>query len=228
MEEDSGFLFAFKLYVENKDPGIDWIEHMVQRLTHSDIIHVEMIPAIRQTSRGGPEDDQPQRLFFASSTAHTAYVGSGYREHQSRHSLTDSSYMHVFVPVHDEGDMRLALSFLHSLQGKRYNYLALPLTMLPHHCKFRAIQNLHTCFSTSKIFCSQMGLMLCYLCNMLDPEQHIHNQSVFFDPVCCTPADLYSLLMSGNPHAVHCRPEEIVLLTTTSSAPNSSCYLHYI
>lgn len=188
-----GFLFAFKTYVPQREPNapLDCIENLVHHLTHSDLIHVEIIPAWKK---------KDEDLLLASHTAHTAYVGYGYNAHPSHTCIEDPSYMQVFVPVaeprlHEEG-----VRFLHSMHGRRYNYLALPLTILPEFCKFRAIKNtgaLHT-FDTSKVFCSQMGLVLCYLCHILRPEYHYHGQSIIFDPLCCTPADLYRLLLASN------------------------------
>ena len=285
-----GFLFAFKLFIQNRDPKIDWIEHMVQRLTRSDIIHVEIIPVLggKYAQKEGRMLDEGSEL-LASSVAHTAYVGAGYRAHSSHFCLRDRSYVHVFVPMH-EHDMRQGVNFLNSLQGKSYNYLALPLTILPQACKLRSIRCLAKCMTPSKVFCSQMGLMLCYLCNILDPHAPCAFQSpcpqepfggpcmlethepwggpcmlethepvegpalfespwaleahepfdglfdpaclaeeepapcqkpVFFDPTCCTPADLYRLLIQGNPNAVHCQPWHI--LVADPDMPNRPC-----
>jgi hypothetical protein len=183
-----GFLFAFKTYVPQCETNVplDCIENLVHHLTHSDLIHVEIIPVWKR--------DAHDAVLLASDTAHTAYVGYGYNAHPSHTCLEDPTYVQLFVPVsephlHEEG-----IRFLHSMNGRRYNYLALPLTILPEFCKLRAIHTPHF-FDTSKIFCSQMGLILCYLCRILHPEYHYHGQSIIFDPLCCTPADLYRLLM---------------------------------
>ena len=184
---------------------------MVQRLTRSDIIHVEIIPVFGIC----PETNN----LLASNTAYTAYVGTGYDAHSSHYCIHDSSYTHLFVPLEEES-MLHGLSFLHTLHGKKYNYMALPLTILPQKCKFKGIQNLQKSFTPSKVFCSQMGLMLCYLCNILDPiacaggnhpkkKKTADHPSLFFDPKCCTPGDLYHLLLQGNCQAMHCCADKI-------------------
>jgi hypothetical protein len=80
-----------------------------------------------------------------------------------------------------------------SLVGKAYNYVDLPLTILPHAWKMRthiAPQKFEE--TQSRVFCSQVGLMLCYVCEILGTE---HNE----DPACCAPSDLYDLvLQKGN------------------------------
>ena len=210
----SGFIFAFKLYMENHDaPCIDWIEHMVKRLTDSEIIHVEMIPVLGGEYTAHRREDghvvmaEGSKL-VVSDKAHTAYVGSGYQEHSSETCLRDASFHHIFVPTWEE-DMLEGISFLKMQQGKRYNYLALPFTvMMPQSYKLRKIEALEDSLSSPKVFCSQMGLMLCYLSRILTPREN--NSPVFFDPLFCTPADLYHLIMQeGNGHAMHCNPRQL-------------------
>ena len=215
----SGFLFAFKMYVPNKDPDLDIIENMVHHLTRSDLIHVEIIPILGGhylpvlANEGGMQAQyclDPVSVLVASNVAHTAYVGMGYNEHCSAYCIDDCSYTHLFVPLPPEQTMA-GLSFLKSLQGKHYNYLALPFTILPKTCKFKLIARLQHCLNEpKKVFCSQIGLMLCYLCSILQPEYHYHGKYVVLDPMCCTPADLYHLLVSNQQcHAFYCKPEQI-------------------
>jgi len=188
-ERGAGFLFAFKTYIPHGEANaqLDCIENLVHHLTHSDLIHVEIIPVW--------EHDTHTSEILVSPVAHTAYVGCGYAEHHSSTCIEDPSYQHVFVPVSNPQLYSDGIRFLNDMQGKRYNYLALPLTILPENCKFRAISpsDGHT-FDTHKIFCSQMGLILCYLSEMIQPTYHYHGQSIIFDPLCCTPANLYQLL----------------------------------
>jgi hypothetical protein len=199
----TGFLFSFKMYIPKHDGELDCIENMVHHITRSDLIHVEVIPILSSC----------QELLYASQDAHTAYVGIGYSKHASSHCLEDDSYMHLFVPVDHPDTMQRGVQFLESLHGMRYNYLALPLTMLPDSCKLRRVDDSTPLLQpTSKIFCSQMGLMLCYLCQLLSPQYHYHGASTIFDPTCCTPADLYRLLVTQHPRAIHCDPSQIHIL----------------
>ena len=198
-----GFVFSFKMYIPNAGNRLDCIENLVHHLTHSDLIHVEIIPIL------GMHPDTQQLL--ASPMAHTAYVGQGYSCHHSSSCINDGSYMHLFVPMQDHALVQKGLDFLQGMQGKRYNYMALPFTILPENCKFRAIHKLSNSLTIpSKVFCSQMGLMLCYLCGIIRPEYHYHGHSIIFDPSCCTPADLYRLLI-GSDSALACTPDQITI-----------------
>ena len=57
--------------------------------------------------------------------------------------------------------------------------------------------------------------MLCYLCGILRPEYNYHGQSVVFDPLCCTPADLYRLLCTRE--VFHCTWDQIHVLDEMQS-----------
>jgi hypothetical protein len=213
----TGFLFAFKTYVPQHDPcnaQLDCIENLVHHLTHSDLIHVEIIPV------WGADADR----LLVSHIAHTAYIGRGYTAHHAQTCLDDTSYQHVFVPVPDPQRHAEGVQFLHAMQGRCYNYLALPLTvLLPESCKFRAIHPARGhIFDTSKIFCSQMGLILCYLAEILRPEYHYHGQSIIFDPLCCTPADLYKLLAHGAQHGAAHYPAHCIHVLDTEPPPQNN------
>lgn len=207
----AGFLFAFKTYIPHNESNVqlDCIENLVHHLTHSDLIHVEIIPVL--------EYDPHTSNLLVSPIAHTAYVGCGYAEHHSSTCIEDPSYQHVFVPVSNSQLFTEGVCFLNDMQGKRYNYLALPLTILPESCKFRAIcpSNGHT-FDTHKIFCSQMGLILCYLSEIIRPTYHYHGKSIIFDPLCCTPANLYELLLMSQEEngAILCPANKIQIADT--------------
>ena len=210
----SGFIFAFKLYSENQESqcGVDWVEHMVKRLTASDIIHVEMIPVIGGHYTAWCEEDGRILMgegsaLVTSPIAHTAIVGSGYKTHSSKECLDDSSFHHIFVPMSEE-NLRQGISFLEMQEGKWYNYLALPFTVIPHNFKMRGIEELEGCVSTSKVFCGQMGLVLCYLSNIIDPSP------VFLDPLYCTPSELYQLIMASDCNAMHCKPAQMIVMIT--------------
>jgi hypothetical protein len=266
-----GFIFAFKVYrgyskEENdilggeEDNGargrgfVDCLENLVHRITHSDIIHVEIIPVLGSAPTG----------LTISQTAYSAYIGLGFDEHDSSFCITDPTYKLVYIPMTHGATMR-GIEYLHSQRGKQYNYLALPLTVLPSWCKKRSfashkrsdeapmiivpeVETLAECnenpcdveyngcyyyhydceepppshdaptrdilLSPSKVFCSQLGLTLCYLCSVF-PESYDFSSAFpaarassrapkpfFIDPMCCTPAELYRLLLSTDHHAV--------------------------
>ena len=104
MGETTGFLFAFKVYIKNstRRPLLDAVEDMVHHLTRSDLIHVEIIPIL-----GGyvcPSEENKgflhkESFLWASSQAHTAYVGRGYNVHPAASCIYDPSYIHIFVPL---------------------------------------------------------------------------------------------------------------------------------
>jgi hypothetical protein len=251
-----GFMFAFKVF--HKRPPIDsedeedqtsiaygshhhchfanHLENLVHCLTRSDIIHVELIPVIGRTSTTA----------VVSQTAYSAYVGVGFDEHDSSFCITDPTFRLIYIPMPYE-TMLQGIQFLHAQRGKQYNYLALPLTILPTWCKRRKIDvtssnhssssdefydyDLDQCdyyynnndettrpqsdrkknamdvmYNPSKVFCSQLGLSLCYLCQVFsDPvlptteyeeEIQLSQSRTIMDPMCCTPADLFKLLIS--------------------------------
>lgn len=213
----TGFLFAFKLYMKNNGDSemVDCLENLVHFLTSSDLIHVEIIPVTGGAFAPTYENSifmEDGSYLIASDVAYTAYVGKGYNKHHSRYCIRDESYTHLFVPL-SPLEMDLGLSFLESLQGKHYNYAALPLTILPESYKFKTIHSLYSCLSPPKVFCSQMGLLLCYLCDILRPEDHDtqHGKAVIFDPKCCTPADLHRILITSNADVHYCVPQQIIL-----------------
>jgi hypothetical protein len=195
-----GFLFAFKVFRDEHD----CMESLVHCLTRSDLIHVEMVPVLAAY----------QDHILCAPEAHTAFVGQGYNKHATQACIEDPSFTHLFVPVQDPAQLQLGITFLESLHGKHYNYFALPLTILPESCKFRSCQRLPSCLSSKTVFCSQMGLMLCYLCGLLHPEVRCHGRLSIFDPTCCTPSDLYRLLVTHHPGARHFAPEQICVAST--------------
>jgi len=211
----SGFIFAFKLYIENDDhSSLHWVEHAVKKLTDSDIIHVEMIPVLggyytAWEGKDGSVRMDVSSLLFTSHTAHTAVAGSGYKTRKAKECFEDSSFQHIFVPMPVEKVVE-GISFLEDQEGKWYNYLALPLTVIQHDYKLRSIDKLESCLSSSKVFCSQMGLVLCYLSNTIDP--HENEGSVFLDPLFCTPAELYYLIRQSKCKAMQCTPSQILVM----------------
>ena len=259
-----GFIYAFKLYkrmntLPTLDKGgrfVDCLENLVHKITHSDIIHVEIIPVL-----GFDPIDKGLKI---SRTAYSAYIGQGFDEHDSTFCMSDPTYKLVYIPMSYE-TMLSGLEYLHSQRGKQYNYLALPLTVLPSWCKKRKAtsngvsDDYHTddyhsesphyydayddeyvmpvtipmrtfptktpeniLSNTPKVFCSQLGLTLCYLCNVFplsydfstafvqcykkkekkSHEKKKSDESFFIDPMCCTPAELYNLLTHDDDQSV--------------------------
>ena len=290
---------------------VESLENLVHCITRSDIIHVEIIPVLgrHQQQRCCPtssnfstattrsfqtDNDEGEEVFLGiSPTAYSAYVGLGYNEHDSHFCITDPTYRLVYIPMSFD-QMMLGIHFLHSQRGKKYNYFALPLTVLPMWCKVRKHtspssvcqallpvaqednsddhDHIHACagageilqdhipmclaedvpyedcyhesqcdylassynpqhpminipsssqkgslskvlHNPDKVFCSQLGLTLCYLCNIIPTNNNPvvssasstssgrfgANTTAFIDPMCCTPSELYKLLMQEYP-----------------------------
>lgn len=279
-EEQFGFLFAFKIYVdptttttitttaheqcaksihnqkkslfstlssstcclsslETSEQLVDSLENFVHKITHSDIIHVEIIPVVGGQQNHIDDNNSNHIILQISPTAYSAYVGIGFNEHDSSFCMTDSSYKLVYIPM-DYETMMEGIHFLESQRGKQYNYLALPLTILPTYFKKRSLSlkkkssmdqrindaNAHpdifchelehavtqhcesplhanqkiasTLLHPSKVFCSQMGLTICYLCDVFSGVDFGQGKDgdggQFLDPMCCTPSELYNLL----------------------------------
>ena len=158
------------------------LETMVHYALRSDIIHVAVIPAPRVYMQG-------HEVVHATlgKSAFAAFMGHGF-EKDDIESVLGPEYEHIFVPTTPDAFIR-GVHFLMSLVGKAYNYVDLPLTILPHAWKMRthiAPQKFEE--SQNRVFCSQVGLMLCYVCEILGTE---HNE----DPAFCAPSDLYDLVL---------------------------------
>ena len=196
-----GFVFAF-LRFSNMRHRATWIQRFVHMMTASDIIHVAIVPVrkCQMTAR---------RVLHAVADPHafTAFIGNGYEIQDARAVLHKRHYELIFLPVHDMEAMERGIDFLHSLEGARYNYRALPLTMLPRALKRHRMPNWFTQEEglsqalaphhwaeqqqqrhgpDLRVFCSQMGLMLCYVCDVL--------QHYIIDPAGCAPGELAKIL----------------------------------
>ena len=138
--ESFGFIFAFKVYHSRHESDqsydkpknysclADQLENLVHCITRSDIIHVELIPVLG--SRVFLEETHHHEIFLTiSPTAYSAYVGVGFDEHDSSFCTTDPTYRLVYIPMSYETMMR-GIEYLQSQRGKKYNYFALPLTVL--------------------------------------------------------------------------------------------------
>ena len=136
------------------------------------------------------EEEEPVVVCaHAAHTSYTAYIGYGFEEQATPVVLTPE-YDLMFLPVRERSDMLAGIRFLRSLRGARYNYRALPLTILPRAWKQHAptwlTQETGQAHEHARIFCSQMGLMLCYVCNAL-PHYEL-------DPAGCAPGELAQIL----------------------------------
>jgi hypothetical protein len=180
-----GFVFAFFKY--SKKANNSMFETMVHYALRSDIIHVAVIPAPKVYTLA---NGQVLHATLGKSVF-TAFMGYGF-EKEDVESVMGPEYERIFVPTTPEAFVR-GVHFLVGLVGKAYNYVDLPLTILPHAWKMRthiAPQKFEK--GQSRVFCSQVGLMLCYVCEIIGTE---HNE----DPACCAPSDLYELvLQKGN------------------------------
>ena len=73
-------------------------------------------------------------------------------------------------------------NFLRSLQGLHYNYYDLAKTVLPRSWKK---QRAALDVAPARVFCSQVGLMLCFRCGVLAIEE---------DPAACSPGELFDIV----------------------------------
>ena len=202
-----GFLFAFLRYERLSEPSL--IQRCVRNLIGSDIIHVAVLPAL------GVGDDAAHAA-ITGPYAYTAFMFSGFERQPAEHVLGDPAFDYVFLPVPEPADYRRGIAFLHKLDGAGYNYLSLVLAVLPRAVKAQHgdgfpnwITDEHPFFddllppahhrhhhattTKERIFCSQLGLLLCYACNALPHHT--------YDPASCLPAELLDFLLYDG-HAV--------------------------
>jgi hypothetical protein len=247
MSSGGGFVFAFFRF--SQTPHACMVQRLVHVLTASDVIHVAVIPAwhCEWKKHDTAEHDDNEggkgsniRELWVAPTAFTAFMGTGFEEQPTEAVLTPQ-YDLMFLPVPCVSDMQAGVAFLKSLRGASYNYMALPLTILPRTWKRRTplwpdwltrerslfnsvglavsslpattvvvehtgapimdekkeqlhqLRLLHERLSGEKgasgkqVFCSQMGLMLCYVCRAL-PHYTV-------DPAGCSPGELAQILL---------------------------------
>jgi hypothetical protein len=201
IQKCTGFLFAFYNY--SQVPQTTWIEKFVHVVTGSDSIHVAILPVpncllkvSQNISSGFLRDNNENNNNDAIIEVHklqvedrtfTAFMFSGY-EIQKASSVLNEKYEYIFLPVDESSQYVNGIRFLQSLGGSGYNYLGLPLTVLPNSLK-PPVRNseFNSHCAPSKVFCSQVGLMLLYRCGLLrDPEE--------IDPSSCNPGDLRKIL----------------------------------
>ena len=179
-EDHQGFVFAFLRY--SRLEHASWVQRAVSVATWSDSIHVAAIPVPARGTLG--------------PTAYTAFIQAGFEEQDVREVLACPAYDYLFVPVPDPARWREGLRFLRELRGADYNYWPLLfILMVPRFIRRRwSVELPHwlthersTVAPDGQVFCSQLCLMLCYICGVLD--------HFVMDPAACTPSDLKHLLL---------------------------------
>ena len=229
-----GFLFAFIHYSRLENPS--WVQRFVKLAVRNDVIHVAMIPVphAEVEPHGGAQTpitrpDQIRRLLriHTSDRAYTAFIFAGFCIQKAAHVLVPC-YDFCFLPVPDPTLYAMGVHFLENLKGADYNYVALPLAILPRAWKRTRFPNWitherpvfedlleeeeeqrtvtpprepHSPKEPVRIFCSQMGLLLCYACHAL--PHHV------YDPASCLPAELKQFLVE-DAHGIEC-PLELVV-----------------
>lgn len=192
-----GFVFAFYYY--SRLPRVSMLERMVHAVTKSDAIHVAIVPAVRSTHGG----------FRVDSVAYTAFINRGV-EMQPVAEVLNGCYTFYFMPVSGPDAFNLGLSFLHDLVGAQYNRLSLLTTLLPRRLRRPGAiplwvscenQGLMPRANKPAVFCSQMGLMLCYAIDAV--------LTVTIDPAACSPGDLERILLAEQ-HCVPCDLTDLV------------------
>jgi hypothetical protein len=189
VHECIGFLFAFYNY--SQVPKTTWIEKFVHVVTGSDSIHVAILPVpkcLLKFEQGSSKTNIQVHRLHVEDVTYTAFMGSGFEINKAS-SVLNAKYEYIFLPVNENCQYQSGITFLKSLGGSGYNYLGLPLTVLPKVLKppVRDTEFYSAC-APSKVFCSQMGLMLLYRCGLL-PHTGI-------DPSSCNPGDLHRILKS--------------------------------
>jgi hypothetical protein len=203
----AGFLFAFLAYDRLDQPTL--VQRVARGFIRSNVIHVAVLPAHAVQVDGGGV----VRSVVAGPHAYTAFMGSGFERQCAEQVLNDPAYDFVFLPVSDPAHYRRGLDFLNKLDGAGYNYIALALAVMPRSIKASTpefpnwITDEHPFFdgelapyynrhhthaitnnsSKERIFCSQLGLLLCYACNALPHYT--------YDPASCLPSELLEFLL---------------------------------
>ena len=205
----SGFLYAFYKYSHISKAS--FIEKMVSFATASDSIHVAILPATECYLK--KKDEQSDELEVHSISVldktFTAFVFEGYKE-QRANTVLNHQYEFIFLPVENDLVYEEGYNFLINLKGSGYNYMGLPLTLLPKALRpvvkpQSFVNNNDSCCTPSRVFCSQVGLMLCYKCNALPMNCNIMN------PSCCAPGELQGILKT-KANGIDCSLDSILVL----------------
>jgi hypothetical protein len=161
---------------------------------------LKVTPFVPNHDEVNPPPDLPPKKdvceLYVEDTTFTAFIGCGY-DVLPASSVLNSKYVYIFIPVCNANQYKDGKSFLESLQGSGYNYFGLPLTVLPNAFKPPVRDSEFISHGApSRVFCSQVGLMLLYRCGMA-PQTGI-------DPSCCTPGNLQTILKQPNVGGVDC------------------------
>lgn len=208
--KSSGFLFAFYRYSHSKRHS--FIEKLVSVATQSDCIHVAIIPV------------KYCEYSLATKTIHkivmidkvyTAFIGYGF-EIQNVSSVISDAYEYIFFPVEDY-IFEKGKVYIESFNGSKYNYFSLPFTLIPsslkkmnssqNHKDSHSLSTIHKSNESdhhSRVFCSQLALMLLYECGIKTQEA--------IDPSFCSPGDLKSILLN-DPKSIPCIIEFFELIS---------------
>ncbi len=195
MESVHGFVFAFYRFSRVQRPWL--IERVVHAATGNDAIHVAFVPA---TMKSGAR-------FHLAPHAYTAFMGKGVVTQPTAELLGNGEYTYVFMPARDLPTAQQGVAFLNQVVGARYNSLSLVATLLPAALK-GSIPRWISCenerhmpsHARPKLFCSQLGLMLCHVVDGVRCND--------IDPAACSPGDLEAILHRQR-HCVGCAPHQM-------------------
>ena len=183
-----GFIYAFYRYSHSSKKNL--FERMVSICTCSDCVHVGIVPV----------SDIKGDKFVVEDSVYTAFMGYGF-DIQRVSCILNDAYEYYFIPVSTD-QFHIGFHFLESLSGKGYNYLGLPMTLLPHSWKIKGKKTMETHKDPKTVICSQIGL---FLLQKLDV-----GQEHFFNAAYCTPGELVEFVRSV-PSAIYCSSDQFVL-----------------
>ena len=193
-----GFVFAF--YTFSRLRRVSMMERMVHMATGSDAIHVAIVPATMMMNNNN------NNMIHVDRVAYTSFMDRGVEVQPVAQVLNDC-YTFYFMPVRDSDAFQVGLKFLNGLLGAQYNNLSLFTTLLPRRMRRAgAIPSWVSCENKRlmpradkpAVFCSQMGLMLCYAVDAVPPIINL-------DPAACSPGDLLKILRRRQPpHCLQC------------------------
>lgn len=181
----AGFLFCFK-----KQSACTWgsdsvsnlvIGTVVDVLTWSDFIHVEIVPV-----RAYDSDAHTLRL---SPHSYTAFMTIGFVSHASVECCDSPIFTHLYLPA-DAARTMMGRRFLETLVGVTYNRRGMWDAFWHQFSRSADWHQTHPLMLEKKpVFCSEAALMLCYLIGVYDGP---------LLPQHCTPKALYDILQSMN------------------------------
>jgi hypothetical protein len=189
LKNRTGFLFAFLRFDRLEHPTL--IQRAVRIAVRSDKVHVAMLPVIHYQS-------SPVPRIWVHGDVYTAFISHGACVQEAEHVLDDPSYDYVFLPVPDAQRFLGGIEFLEHMKTAHYNYATLAFALLPYAFKSKHMPDWLTGEDSLRInvdnneppppiFCSQLGMLLCYECFALD--------HTLCDPALCLPADLEEALL---------------------------------